>query len=66
MELSEGATELYNLIKCRHVSHAAKHTARHGVWLEWIVGIGKDEVAYITMTEEAFNALESSLHPTST
>lgn len=51
------AKELYNLIRLRHVSNAAKKTRRFGTWYEWTVGIGKDHVAYITMTREAFEEL---------
>jgi uncharacterized ferritin-like protein (DUF455 family) len=36
---------------------APRLTERHGEWCEFIVAIGKDEVAHITMTDDALKAL---------
>ena len=38
-------------------SRAPKVTERYGEWCDFIVRIGKDEVAYITMTDDALREL---------
>lgn len=39
------------------VTEAPMTTNRYGDWVQFTVGIGNDEVAYITMTKEGFDLL---------
>ncbi len=65
MEISSTAKSLLEIISTKHISNAARVTKRLGTWYEWSIAIGNDEVAYITMTKEVFEALEqATLHPT--
>lgn len=40
-------------------SSAPSQTIRYGQWYEFTIGIGKDEVAYITLSEDALNAIHN-------
>jgi len=56
-ERGDSAALLKQLI-CGTIPHDAPvRTERVGKHLEWVIGIGKDHSAFITMTDEAFRAL---------
>ena len=48
---------LRKLIRGKTVTSAPVKTERHGEWVEFIFGIGNDEVAYLTMPKEALDLL---------
>ena len=49
--------ELKNLIKDEKLFVAPRKTERQGIHYEFIIAIGKDESARITMTKEAYDCL---------
>jgi hypothetical protein len=49
--------QLKNLIENMALSTAPIKTLRAGKHYEFVIGIGNDEVAFITMTKEAYDAL---------
>jgi len=55
---------LFTVIRDHPLRNAPKRTKRFGEWYQWIIGIGNDEVAYVTMTKEAFEALEQGFTST--
>ena len=48
---------LFELLESKEVSPAAFQTERVGIWCEWLIGIGNDDVAYITMPLESAQKL---------
>jgi len=49
---------LYGLIKDKQPLEAPKKTVRYRKHYEFIIGIGKDYIANVTMTAEAFKELD--------
>ena len=49
--------EFLGIIHSFKMNRASAVTKRHGEWVEVVVPIDADNVAYITMTEEAYAAL---------
>ncbi len=48
---------LFELISSSDSQEAAGTIDRFGHWVEWIIGIGNDDVAYITMPFESYTRL---------
>ena len=48
---------LANLVKGMDLSDAPVKTMRHGKHYEFLIGIGNDHTAFITMDKEAYEAL---------
>lgn len=50
---------LYELLAGLEMSPAPCKTERYGQWCEWVVAIGDNHVAYITMDDDAARELVS-------
>ena len=60
MTLSKERT-LFDLIKDMELHDAPTQTTRHGKHYEFTIAIGKDEVAHVTLTEEALEELKERM-----
>lgn len=56
------AIGLYGLLRSSPSSIAPACTARYGLWYEWILPIGADHCAYLTVSEDALEALYEVLY----
>lgn len=55
-------TALKRLLLVNGYDEAPKETRRHGHWVECIISVDNDNIAYLTMPQEAFEVVQEQFY----